>query len=77
MDIELHGKRYQTLCGSDLKRDGMTLELGCGPDTLAEIFYSDATGEFTVSLFHDGLPLPVIEEFIREAHLRLPPSGKT
>ncbi|HWN97395.1 MAG TPA: hypothetical protein VNT99_20355 [Methylomirabilota bacterium] len=77
MDIESHGKRYRTLRASDVERDGMALDLECGSDTLAEVFYSDVTGEFTISLFSRDLPLPVIEQFIAEARQSLVPVRET
>lgn len=77
MEIDSHGRRYRTIRASDLKRDGMALELESGLDTLAEVFYCDATGEFTISLFNRDLPLPVIEQFIAEAHQILPPVRDT
>ena len=67
---------YQTVRGSDVRRDGMYLELidiGTG-DEVAEVFYSDVTQEMTVSLYKTDLPLEVIELLIAKAKLELPPS---
>lgn len=54
----------------------MYLELRL-PDTspleqLAEIFYSDVTHEFSISIFADNLPLSIIETLIAEAKVSLP-----
>jgi hypothetical protein len=73
MNLESHGKRYQTLRASDLQRDGMALELHCDSAAVAEVFYSDVTGEFSISLFAPDLPLPVIEQFVAEARRSLVP----
>jgi hypothetical protein len=51
----------------------MALELHCGSGAVAEVFYSDATGEFSISLFARDLPLSVIEQFIAEARRSLIP----
>lgn len=54
----------------------MYLEL-CLPDTspleqLAEIFYSDVTHEFSISIFVDNLPLSIIEILVAKAKVLLP-----
>ncbi|MDM8750516.1 hypothetical protein [Morganella morganii] len=76
MFIEENGTRYEIIRGSDIVRDGMYLELRL-PDTspleqLAEIFYSDVTHEFSISIFADNLPLSIIETLIAEAKVSLP-----
>jgi hypothetical protein len=58
---------FHTIRGSDLKRDGMILELidtALG-DEVAEIFYSDASGAMSISVFRSDMPLEVIKQFIR------------
>lgn len=77
MFIEENGTRYEIIRGSDAVRDGMYLELRL-PDTspveqLAEIFYSDVTHEFAISIFADNLPLSIIERLVAEAKILLPP----
>lgn len=52
--FEDNGTRHEIIRGSDVVRDGMYLELRL-PDTspveqLAEIFYSDVTHEFSISI---------------------------
>jgi hypothetical protein len=37
-------------------------------------FYSDVTREFTISLFEQGVSLPVIEQFIAEGRINLEPT---
>ncbi|EPC7545566.1 hypothetical protein ACR2Y1_003677 [Morganella morganii] len=76
MFIEDNGTRYEIIRGSDIVRDGMYLELRL-PDTspaeqLAEIFYSDVSHEFSISIFADNLPLSIIEILITEAKTALP-----
>ncbi len=71
MFIEDNGTRYEIIRGSDIVRDGKYLELRL-PDTspieqLAEIFYSDATHEFFISIFAGNLPLSIIEILVAEA----------
>lgn len=76
MFIEDNGTRYEIITRSDIVRDGMYLELRL-PDTfpvkqLAEIFYSDVTHEFSISIFADNLPLSIIERLVAEAKVLLP-----
>jgi hypothetical protein len=76
MQFDHQGKHYHMILASDLKRDGMGLELHLGSRAVAEIFYSDVAGDFTVSLFEQSLPLPVIERLLAEAKVALPPVTK-
>ncbi|MEX9793699.1 hypothetical protein [Morganella morganii] len=76
MFIEDNGTRYEIIRGSDIVRDGMYIELRL-PDTfsvkqLAEIFYSDVTHEFSISIFADNLSLSIIEILVAEAKILLP-----
>lgn len=76
MFIEENGARYEIIRGSDVVRDGMYLELRL-PDTypieqLAEIFHSDVTHEFFISIFAGNLPLLIIEILVAEAKVLLP-----
>lgn len=76
MFIEDNGARYEIIRGSDVVRDGMYFELRL-PDIspveqLAEIFYSDVTHEFSISIFADNLPLSIIEIIVAEAKVLLP-----
>ncbi|HTR42689.1 MAG TPA: hypothetical protein VMH87_13840 [Pseudomonadales bacterium] len=73
MKTDFQGHYYSTVIASDLQRDGMGLELYRDGKLIAEVFYSDATGKFTISLFEKNLPMPVIEDYIAEAHTCLPP----
>lgn len=67
---------YRTVRGSDVQRDGMYLELidANTGDAVAEVFYSDATHDLTISLFKPELPLRAIELLIESAKLYLPPT---
>jgi hypothetical protein len=68
------GHAYETQMASDLIRDGMTLELldGSG-DVVADVIYSDATGEMRFSAYRRDLPLAAVEWLIACAKVRLPP----
>ena len=57
---------------SDLQRDGMSLELQQGDETVAEVFYSDIAGEFSISIFAPAVPLEVIERLIATSKRTLP-----
>jgi len=67
---------YRTVCGSDVQRDGMYLELidESTGDEVAEVFYSDTTHEMTISVFKPELPLRVVELLIERAKHDLPPT---
>lgn len=70
---------YQTARGNDVQRDGMYLELidQSTGDEVAEVFYSDATHEMTISVFKPELPLRVLEALIERAKHDLPPPHAT
>jgi hypothetical protein len=67
---------YRIVRGSDVQRDGMYLELidESTGDAVAEVFYSDATHEMTISVFKPALPLRVVELFVERAKHDLPPT---
>jgi hypothetical protein len=44
--------------------------------TIAEIFYSDETGQFLVSCFEENVPVELVEYLIAEGRQCLPPSSK-
>lgn len=74
-----HTLEYECTMGSDvLHRDGMYLELNrAGREhegAIAEVFYSDIDGAMTFSGYASDLPLEVVEWFIAEARMRLPPT---
>ncbi|HHN8401953.1 TPA: hypothetical protein ACRRXZ_000437 [Morganella morganii] len=76
MFIEENGTRYEIIRGSDVVREGMYLELRL-PDTypvkqLAEIFYSDVTHEFSISIFADNLSLSIIEILVAKVKVLVP-----
>lgn len=74
----LDSSAYTLVMGSDVAdRDGMYLELNNGSIEampLAEVFYSDIDGSFSVSTFGNSLPLDTVEWMIAEAKRRLPPA---
>jgi hypothetical protein len=67
------GRTYFTVCGSDVDRDGMFLELHIsGGKVVAELFYSDQTHEFTFTqLSPEPIPILILQRFIEEAQLDL------
>ncbi len=76
--IEIGGRNYQCVRGSDVDRDGMYLELS-DPDShvLAEIFYSDKTNSMTVTAYEQNIPLDVLEWFIAAAKTDLLPISES
>jgi len=77
MLTEFHGHLYSTVLASDLKRDGMGLELQRDGHVVAEVFHFDESGEFTLTLFAESMPLPIIEQLISEARVALAPIQET
>ena len=58
----------------DLVRDGMVLELvAVSGGVVADVFYSDTTGEMTLSGYQRYLPQAAVEWLIAHAKVRLPP----
>ena len=45
-----------------------------GKRTVAEVFYSDATGQFFLTCFEENVPLELVEYLIEEGRRWLPPS---
>jgi len=76
MQFDHQGRHYHMIRASDLKRDGMSLELHFGSRAVAEVFYSDVTKEFTISVFEQDLPLAVIEQLISSARVGLLPAER-
>jgi hypothetical protein len=68
---------YSTMRGSDVRRDGMYLELieNSTGDEVAEVFYSDVTHEMSITVFKHELPLHAVEMLIARAKLDLPPTN--
>lgn len=76
--IVLYGdRRFRCLRGSDVLRDGMYLGLSEGAEVfgveVAEVFMSDVTREFSLSLYVPDVPLVVVEWLIEQARKSLPP----
>lgn len=71
--MNFQGQNYGLTMGSDVQRDGMFLELYPeGGMACAEVFYSDATQKFSLSLFEKSLPMEAVTWLIDEARNRLP-----
>lgn len=75
--LQYGDRQYRCVRGSDVQRDGMYLEISEGADffgaQVAEVFFSDATGEFSLSLFVPDVPLPMVDWLIDRARQWLPP----
>lgn len=72
----IFGQRsFTTVRGSDVDRDGMYLELSevGGEQGIAEVFFSDSTGVFTLNTFGKDVPLEAVEWLAAQARLSLPP----
>lgn len=69
-------RSFTTVRGSDVDRDGMYLELSevGGKQAIAEVFFSDATGEFALNTFENDVPLEAVEWLAAQARLSLPPA---
>jgi hypothetical protein len=76
MYFDHQGRHYHMILASDLQRDGMGLELHSGGRAVSEVFYSDVSREFTISVFEQGLPLEVIEQLIGKARICLLPATR-
>jgi hypothetical protein len=78
--VNIAGIEYSFTRGSDVNRDGMFLEadvVGAHTRrTLAEVFYSDATGKFFVSCFEANVPSELIEHLLAEGRQCLPPASR-
>jgi hypothetical protein len=76
--VKIGDCEYRLTRGSDIARDGMFLEadLVGAPNrrTVAEVFYSDVTGKFTVTLFEESVPAELLEFLIADARKCLPPT---
>lgn len=76
MDRQFAEAHYTSILASDLKRGGMGLELtrACRgqQSVVAEVFFWDASGTFTVETFNSDVPVEIIEELIAEAKHRIP-----
>lgn len=76
MAIEISGRCYSYVIGSDLTRDGMYLELSDETEEssiILEIFYSDQNRTMTMSTFCEGIAIEVIDWALQQARVRLPP----
>ncbi len=75
--MKLSNEKFECVIGSDLERDGMYLEITDVQDSAnayLEIFYSDITHKFSLTLFKENLELELIEEAIEIAKKRLVPT---
>ena len=73
----IDGREYLVSMGSDLRRDGMFLELYVGTDRghpMAECFYSDRDGSLTLTQYVPGVPPAALTWLRSEGARRLPPA---
>lgn len=78
MPFSCRGQEYQYVVGSDVKRDGMYLEVTDAqpePDVL-EVFYSDQTYEMTFTAYRPDIPFELVEWALTIAKERLIPTAK-
>lgn len=81
MSIFLNGSDvYSTTIGSDVGRDGFYAELcketESGPIFIAEAFWSDENSSFIMTFNEKKIPFSVLELFMAEARLRVPPKDR-
>ena len=72
--LSVGNRNFELLRGSDINRDGMYLEMSetGGQAGIAEVFYSDQTGEFVLNTFGNDIPLAAIEWIVTRAKADLP-----
>lgn len=72
--IEIDGRRFSLIRGSDVQRDGMYLELSDtdAQKALAEVFYSDETGRMTFWAREEDIPFEAVELLIERSKQLLP-----
>jgi hypothetical protein len=73
------GKTYTFIKASDVIRDGVALECWRGYEhedrvLVAEAFWHDDTGRFTIEIPEGPLPFVLVDAFLREAARWCPPS---
>ena len=70
---------YTTTVGSDVARNCFYAELcresAAGTALVAEAFWSDETSSFLVTVAESPVPFSVLEAFVAEARLRVPPAN--
>lgn len=76
MNKEHSGSLYSTSLTHDNKEGSATLELrreARGKTEIASrIVFWDAEGQFSIKIYTEELPLPIVEEFISEARRAIP-----
>ena len=75
--MEIGGRRFVSVRGSDVERDGMYIEVseqvGSKDRVVLEVFYSDVDNRMTFSAFEKDLPFELIEQVAQTARERLTP----
>ena len=79
--MKVGDRTFSFVRGSDVQRDGMYLEVtertGSKDRIIAEVFYSDESGQMTFSAFEKDLPFEVVETVARIARESLMPTTVT
>ena len=67
---ELEGRKYEIIFGSDVRRDGVYLELsdrtGETVEVIAEVFYYDEIGKVVFNCFREEIPNQLIKWLMDE-----------
>lgn len=75
--MELQGRSFSFVVGSDVHRDGMYYEasepVSGKPVVVAEVFYSDESRQMTFTTFVPDLPVELVAHMIEQAQARLVP----
>ena len=79
--MNIDGREYTVLMGSDVDRDGMFLELYLGREPkgepLAECFYSDVDGSLSLTVYRRNTSDAALAWLEQEGARRLPPGDRT
>jgi hypothetical protein len=75
--MQIGDREYSLVMGSDIEREGMFLELNAGLEPsgspLAECFYSDVDGSFSLTTYDESTPAAALDWLRSEAQRMLPP----
>ena len=79
--MNINGREYSLIRGSDIERNGMYLELYDAPEPngnpIAEWFYSDTDGSLSFTPYRDEISDSALAWFRKEAARLLPPTDGT
>ena len=76
--MRFDGRDFEFILGSDVRNDGMYLELNEVVDgrweAVADVFYSDADGSMSLTQYAERVPGAALAWLEAEAQRRLPPA---